>query len=105
MRYITVYLRLNHSGEIRKTLKRNGFAIYHYNSHSKALIPAKESIVFLHENEQFDGYVCLYNGEKSLEEMGINRRELEESEALVVLREQYNKPAGDSPETALTRNG
>ena len=94
MRQISLYLTLNHSRDIRETLRKNGFAIYKVNSLLKRFTPEDEelsNLIFLNEDEEYNGFVCIYNGEKSLEEMGINRGKLENREAVRGIREFFYK--------------
>lgn len=94
MRQISLYLALNHSRDIRETLRKNGFVIYKVNSLLKKFTPEDEelsNLIFLNEDEEYNGFVCIYNGERSLEEMGINREKLEKREAVRCIREFFFK--------------
>ena len=93
MRQISLYLSLNHSREIRETLSKNGFVIYKVNSMLNKFTPFGESqnIIFLDEDKEYNGFVCIYNGEKSLEDMGINRQKLEKSAAVRKISELLDK--------------
>ncbi len=92
-RQIAVFLTLGHSREIREMLANNGFVIYKENFLTReiSLIDGNQNICFLDNDDKHSGFVCLYNGDLGLEEMGIDRQKLEKSAAVQIVREELDK--------------
>lgn len=80
-----------YSEEIINLLKVNGFAIYKRDPLTQDIIHLKNSgnVRFLPNGENQSFIHCVYNGEKSLEEMGINQRKLERHEAVLSIQMHY----------------
>ncbi len=93
MRQIAVFLTLSHSRAIREMLVEHGFVVYKENFLSREilLIDGDQNVFFLDNDERYNGFVCLYNGDSGLEEMGIDRLKLEKDAAVRKIREELDK--------------
>lgn len=99
-RQIAVFLTLGQSREIREMLARKGFVIYKENFLTREILLIEESdnILYLDNDDRHSGFVCLYNGDLGLEEMGIDRLKLEKSAAVQMIKEQLdNRRAPSAP--------
>ncbi|MBQ3474081.1 hypothetical protein IJH24_01480 [Candidatus Saccharibacteria bacterium] len=98
IRQIAVYLTLSQSKEIRELLAKNDFVIYKVNSLTRKidLIEGNQNIFFLDNDERYNGYICLYNGNLGFEDMGIDRKNLERSAAVRKIRDELDKTRADS---------
>ena len=93
MRYeIVVRLAIAESTEQRKMLEKNGFATFLFNKWTQELAYVNHSgeIAFVFPDKSYH-FICIYNGDKSLEDMHINRKKLEESPAFICMTEKTEK--------------
>ena len=85
---VTVHLTSNQSESIRTLLEKNGFVIYQINKWTLSLKPLKHSKVIPFQQPRDYFFCCIYNGEKSLEDMQINRRKLVEHPSFIDMQER-----------------
>ena len=85
---ISIYLTLDDSDQIRQFLEKNGFAIYKVNRLTQKLekTTSNSKIVDIAPSKSpNEYYICLYNGSKTLEEMHLNLKKLEEHPAFIYI--------------------
>ena len=81
---ISIHLALDGSDEIRQLLEKNGFTIYKVNKLTQKLERSNSKIVDIAPSKSpNEYYICLYNGSKTLEEMHLNLKKLEEDPAFI----------------------
>lgn len=92
-RQIAVLLTLSHSRDIRHMLAEKGFVIFKQNFLTRELflIEEEENILYFDSDDRNSGFICLYNGDSGLEEMGIDRIKLEKNAAVQLIREELDK--------------
>ncbi|MBR3329326.1 hypothetical protein IKG29_02225 [Candidatus Saccharibacteria bacterium] len=83
---ISVHLTLDDSEQLRQLLEKNGFVTYKVDRLTQKLERSNSKIVDVTPNRTSNEYyICMYNGDKSLEDMHIDIKKLEEHPAFIYI--------------------